>query len=287
MTKENILITGAFGLLGSSLIGKIDKKKYKIFCTSKKKPSPKKNNINIIYCNLSRPISKKILPNKISVIVHLAQFNQSEKKNNLKKLFYTNTGSTWQLLKYGVKAGAKHFIFASTGGVYSKKLGYSNECEKISDKKSHNFYIASKKISENLIGCFKKNLKCLILRPFFIYGKKQKDNRLIPKILSKIRKGHPIKISGKNGFYLNPIHVDDAAEAIKEAIRIKMTGIVNLAGNDQVSLKDLSLLLGKKLNIKPIFKKIQKRQCNYLGCNKKMLNYLHKPKHNIYQYKLI
>ena len=75
--KKNVLITGGFGLLGQSLVRKIDKKKYNIFLLDKIKY--KKRNrflydnhkkINIVHGNFNniKFISKLIKVKKIKII---------------------------------------------------------------------------------------------------------------------------------------------------------------------------------------------------------------------------
>ena len=72
--KKNVLITGGFGLLGQSLVRKIDKKKYKVFLLDKKKYKKRNrflyNNhkdINIVHGNFNsfQFISKLIKVNSL------------------------------------------------------------------------------------------------------------------------------------------------------------------------------------------------------------------------------
>lgn len=282
MKKKSILITGGSGLLGSALLKLLNDEQYNIICTCRKKPQIKAKRIKFITCDLSKNIKIKNFPKRINTIVHLAQYCQLSKKISPKKIFQINAKSTRQLLNYGYRSGAEHFIYASTGGIYSKKESWSNESEIINQRKKNSLYLESKFCGEKIVDTYKKYIKCLILRPFFIYGHAQNRERLIPKLVSKISKREPINLSTQNGILLNPIHVEDAAKAISVAIKKKFTGIVNLSGNESVSLKTLSNLIGKKINQKPTFKKKPAKRFNLLGCNKKMRLFLHNPTKSIY-----
>ena len=106
--KKNVLITGGFGLLGQSLVRKIDKKKYNIFLLDKIKY--KKRNrflydnhkkINIVHGNFNniKFISKLIKDKKIKIIFHTGAVTQVlESLKDPFKTYETNITGTINIL---------------------------------------------------------------------------------------------------------------------------------------------------------------------------------------------
>lgn len=86
-----------------------------------------------------------------------------------------------------------------------------------------------------------------------MFGPEQKNNMLIPRLINCIKNGEPIKLNGKNGIRINPLFVNDAANILNLVIREQKTGVYNMAGKEIISLKELCILIGKRLDKKPIF----------------------------------
>ena len=81
---------------------------------------------------------------------------------------------------------------------------------------------------------------------------------LIPRLVNRVLNDQEITLDGPNGLKVNPIHVDDAAEAVKAAINLKGSHVINVAGNETLSLKDIVDIIGTntgKDNIKHCLKK--------------------------------
>ena len=76
---------------------------------------------------------------------------------------------------------------------------------------------------------------------------------LIPRLITNVRENNPISLQGRNGIFLNPIHVSDAVSSILAALELKGSHTINVAGSRVLSLKELSELIGEKVGVKPIF----------------------------------
>jgi len=246
----NLLITGGTGFIGRQVIINL-LPRHRIFALYREKPiSESFKDVEWIQQNLFYPIEEKNLPEKIDAIIHLAQSKYyRDFPERGKEIFKVNIESTLSLLEIGRKRGIKKFIYASSGGIY----GYSYEKFIETDTINPiNFYLTSKYCSELLIGNYNHYFSTVVLRFFFVYGPGQKG-MLIPRLIDHINRGEPIIIYGRTGIRLNPIHVMDAIKAFSPAIETPVSGIFNIAGDEVISIKELSEKIGKLIRKEPIF----------------------------------
>ena len=125
---SNILVTGATGLIGSSLLKPLVKQ-FDVHATSRSKVNDKITNATWHYVDLNDDFDFKILPENIEAVIYLAQ---SEDYRDFPKkavdIFEINTVKLLRMLDYAREVGAKKFIYASSGGVYgSGEHSFSEE----------------------------------------------------------------------------------------------------------------------------------------------------------------
>ena len=255
--KKNILITGANGLLGRYLV-EVLSQKYNVFAVvrNKKKLQFKLNkNISVLQMDLSK-INLNILPSKIFAIYYLAQSNQYKKfPKGVNDMISINVHAPIILAKWAMENKVKKFIYASSGGVYGGSKYPLKEVSQVHPNENLGFYLNSKISAEILLKNYlNKFMSTIIIRPFFMYGLGQKKDRLFPQLISNIKNNKEIRIDGKNGINLNPIYVTDAANALANILDIKNIFIINIAGDQTLTLRELSLMIGDQLGKKPIIK---------------------------------
>jgi nucleoside-diphosphate-sugar epimerase len=245
-----ILLTGAGGLIGQSAIHQLSPQHHlvcMVWPPSSMKPSPQ---CDIIEHDLTLQLDYLRLPNRIDAVIHLAQSRRfREFPEGAEDVFSVNTHATIQLAEYARKAGAKCFIFASTGGVYASSREKLREVDPVYPS---NFYFSSKYASELLLSAFTPFFKVAVLRFFFVYGPQQR-NMLIPNLFGKVLKSDQVLIEGKPGLHINPIYVEDAARVFSPILLNSFEGVLNVAGDEVVSMTDLVQLIaevsGKRANI--------------------------------------
>tara|TARA_B110000483_G_scaffold185425_1_gene219352 strand:+ start:6927 stop:7910 length:984 start_codon:yes stop_codon:yes gene_type:complete len=255
--KDEILITGATGLIASNLVKKLAKLKYKKillldnFSSSRKEVLKKiKNNYKFYKINLTnkKKVEKVFKENNIKLIIHLAAFADAAKSFNMKKTFiFNNVNSTQNLIFFANKYKVYNFIFSSTAAVYGnpkfkKKINEKTKCSPI------NPYGYSKMVSEKDIvnnSQLNKKFNFLIFRFFNVVGKimsnkyhKNKSKNLFDVILNKIKKKTTLKIYGNDFKTIDGtairdfIHVDDLCNALIHSINFldkkKRNMILNL-----------------------------------------------------------
>jgi UDP-glucose 4-epimerase len=271
----NILITGCNGLVGETLSKELNKNSslnlYGLGRTDK-------GHINTIVLDLNTNWSENQLPQKIDIIIHLAQSEKfREFPESSLEVFNVNTISTLKLLDYARKAGASKFIYASSGGIYGNSNVGFNEDDLVVNKKDLGFYLGSKFCSEIIAENYNTFFDIIILRFFFVYGKEQKSSMLIPRLLNNILQEKEIVIQGNDGIKINPVHVDDASKAIIKCLDIKGSHKINIAGPDVLSLREICEIIGTKIDKKPIFKAQDTEPKHLFGDIAKMQKLLIKP----------
>ena len=273
-----ILITGSSGLLGKKVFEKLKYKKYSVFGISKSKQKFKSK--DLIYIDLNKDWSLRLLPKNIDTIIHLAQSN-NYKNFPIKSadIFNVNVVSTAKLLDFAYKNKVKKFIYASSGGVYVNHKRLFNENDPILISKKLNYYLGSKLSGEMLCQHYESFFQTIIIRPFFIYGSGQKRSMLLPKLFDMVKKGMPITLQGKSGIKINPIHVDDASDSILACLKLNNGNqTFNIAGPEILSIKAISKKIGYYLNKKPIFNYENRPSNNVIADISKMKKFLIKPK---------
>jgi nucleoside-diphosphate-sugar epimerase len=246
----NLLITGCNGLIGKNLTKLLSQNSfYQLTGIAR----GRNDLINAIGIDLSEDWNTSLLPQQIDAVIHLAQ---SEHFRNFPAkaldIFNVNIASTARLADYAVNAGAKKFIFASSGGIYGNrdKVFEEEDALPVNDL---GYYLGSKLCSEIILDNYKNLLDVQLLRFFFAYGPGQNKSMLIPRLIEKIRNNEPIELSGEEGIRLNPIFAEDAARAIIASIKVEGSNHINIAGNEIFSLRELCNLIGEKMGKQPAF----------------------------------
>jgi UDP-glucose 4-epimerase len=245
-----LLITGAAGFMGCRIVSDLAPHHHLFAFYHENRPDLNAKEVTWIKQDLSEPLEEKHLPESLDGIIHLAQSryyrNFPEKGDDI---FRVNIEGTFHLLELGRKRGIKKFIYASSGGVYGYSYEKFIETDTINPV---NFYLTSKYSSELLIGNYNPYFSTVVFRFFFVYGPKQKG-MLIPRLIENVRKGEPIIIYGKTGVRINPIHVRDAIKVFPPSLESPVSGVFNIAGDEVVSIKEVSETIGRLIRKEPVF----------------------------------
>jgi nucleoside-diphosphate-sugar epimerase len=245
-----LLITGATGFIGSRIVSDLAAYHALFAFYHETQPNLSVKGVTWIRQDLSGPLEEKHLPGKLDGIIHLAQSRYyRDFPERGEDIFRVNIEGTFRLLEFGRKRGIKKFIYASSGGVYGYRYEKFIETDTINPV---NFYLTSKYSSELLIGNYNSHFNTVVFRFFFVYGPKQKG-MLIPRLIENVRKGEPIIIYGKSGVRLNPIHVTDAIKAFSPALETPVSGVFNIAGDEVMSIKEVSERIGRWVGKDPVF----------------------------------
>ena len=271
------MITGASGLVGSHLLNKLDD--WDVHVITRTELSPQ-SNLNQIIIDLSKDWSIDQLPEKVDVVIHLAQSAHfREFPDFAEDVFSVNTISTIKLLNYAKVCGASSFILASSGGIYGFGDGEFSENEPIYVKEDLGFYLGTKFCSEIIAENYSDFMSVNMLRFFFVYGPGQSENMLIPRLVQSVKDGRPITFQGKGGIKINPIYVGDAVDAIMQTLSLKESYKINVGGSEPMDLRTIGTIIGEQVGKEPVFESSSDEEPNHLlGDVEKMGKLLTAPK---------
>jgi UDP-glucose 4-epimerase len=244
-----ILLTGGAGFLGQAVLSRLCERDEVIALHRPGSEPPARESVRWLAQDLSQPLSTQ-LPDAIAAVVHLAQSRRyREFPDGAVDVHEVNAAATVRLLDYCRRAGGGTFTYASSGAVYAAGPQPVTESDA---PRPGNFYGVSKLAGEQAVEQFGSQLNGHSLRFFFIYGPGQ-ENMFIPGLLDRVRDGQGVQLAGPDGIRVNPVYVDDAAEAVVRTLDLEDSQTLNVAGPDAVSVRDIAELGGQLLGREPQF----------------------------------
>lgn len=296
--KENILVTGGAGYIGSHIVELLIKTKSNIIIidnlvTGHKKLLNKKAKFIKVDIKNKTLITKIINNYEISSIIHLAgSLNVSEAEKNKKKYYKNNVEGTLNLVKACKNSFVKNIIFSSSCSVYGNVKGSVNEKMKPNPQ---SYYALTKYKAEEIIKKFSKkyNYKYGILRYFNVAGAspsgkigeiETSHGHLIKNIaIQSLKKKPVINIYGndyktKDGTCVRDyIHVSDLATihimALKYINKNSKSLILNCGYGKPYSVLDIANIFKiKKKNTQIRFKKRRPGDIAEVYSNTKKIN---------------
>ena len=251
---QRILVTGADGLLGRHVLetwrGSRD-----IHALVRRAPDRPIEGVSYIAMDLAGPLDFARLPARVDAVIHLAQSpHMRDFPDAASDIYAVNTASTAQLLDWARRAGAGHFLLASTGGLYAPSAAPLTEESRLDPPRGPlGFYFDTKLCSEILVRAYEGQMHTVILRPFFIYGPGQRETMLLPRLIANVREGRALPVRGGRGTRLNPIFAGDAVDALATCLAADAPGVLNLAGPEVLTIRDIALHIGALIGREPLF----------------------------------
>jgi len=260
----SILVTGGAGFIGSHLTERLLNRGERVICIDNFNESTnqefKLRNIKSIkdhsnYRLVDVDVRKKEFVEEvfsqedIDVVFHLAaQTGVRPSVQNPVLHYKVNVIGTIHILQACVKFKVPQLIFASSSSVYgcNSKFPY-NEDDKADNQLSP--YAATKKAGENACFVYHKlhGLDVVCIRPFTVYGPRQRKEMAISLFTRQINEGETITIFGDGSNSRDYTYVSDAVEGFVKAIGIHGYEIFNTGGGKPVTLKQLITMIETKL----------------------------------------
>jgi nucleoside-diphosphate-sugar epimerase len=205
--------------------------------------------------DFSEPEWKVRLPERhVDIVIHLAQSRRyREFPAGAQDMFRVNVVSTVELLEWARTHGVRRFVFSSSGSVYvshAERLTEKAECAPSS------MYAATKLSAECLLQPYGRFFEIVIARLFSVYGPDQR-HMLIPETIQRVRTGQEIPLAGGAGIYLTPLFIDDCVKAISTLAVTpleKDSIVLNLAGDEVISLGEIVEQIASRLQVTPVIK---------------------------------
>lgn len=272
---SQLLITGATGLVGSHLLPLLTPH-HQVWALARRAPVDP-GAVTWIAHDLGDPRLPDAMPEGIETVIHLAQSPHfREFPGAAPHVYEVNLGSTARLLDWAQRSGVKRFIYASSGGVY----GFGDRPFGEDDPPATEplgFYLATKRSSELLVESYASQFTVVMLRFFFIYGRGQRPDMLIPRLVGNIRAGNPITLQGPEGLRINPLHASDAARTVEACLALSRSETLNVGGGEALSLREIAEIIGRQLGETPRFQVDPAAPRNLVGSIDKLSRLLGAP----------
>jgi UDP-glucose 4-epimerase len=227
-----IFVTGATGFIGGHLVRGLSGK----------------HDVHVLPhgCDLRQPLDPAVIPAAVDVVIHAAAVISGVSEAS--EYSDTNVRGTLNVANAAVAAGAARFILLSTGGVYRPDATPRTEDAPIEPRGD---YAVSKWESERAVGALRSEMRVQILRLFFAYGPGQRKERLVPRLIERVRTGEPIALANGVGPLLNPIYIDDLVEWIDRILAIDDDLILNIGGPETMTLRAVVETIGAIAGVAP------------------------------------
>ena len=235
-------MTGASGFIGSQLVPALAAAGHEVHALVRDRSRFETTSAaSVVVADLARPLERRSLP-LVDAVVHLAQANVPF-PDAARELYLVNTLSTQELLEYARQVGARRFVFTSSGSIYGLGEGAVTEDD---SRRATDFYAVTKRNAEQLVEVYREFFSTAVLRPFAPYGPTQ-QGRLISGLVDRIRAGSPVTLNEGGRPRITPLFIDDAIRMLVTAVDLEGHQVVNLAGDQVASIRDLALLVGEVL----------------------------------------
>lgn len=169
-------------------------------------------------------------------------------------LLAVNSAAPLQVAMAAERAGARNFVYLSTGNVYNPGFEPLRESDEVLGT---HWYPFSKIQGEQALKFLQSNLRTTVVRVFAVYGPDQTE-KLIPNLIESVEAGRPIVLAPRTqgisdgGLRINPCYIDDAVDVLSSLACSGGPEILNLAGPQIVSIKEIASMWAQLRGIEPV-----------------------------------
>ncbi len=240
MKKQNILVTGGSGFVGSHMVKKFAENNNHVIVFDIMEPRyPLDSNVEYIKGDIFNIDSVQKVVNQADIIVHLVGLADSGiAQKNPQKSFLLNVVSLQNILEAARIAGNKKMVFPSSAAVYG--ITEDLPIKESFQPEPTNIYSWHKVLCEKMVQSYQKNygINYVILRFFNIYGKGNEG--VIGIFIDKAKKGETIESFGPFQ-YRDFIYAGDVAEAVYRAVAYEksINRIINIGSGKGIQVRDI------------------------------------------------
>jgi UDP-glucose 4-epimerase len=243
-----VLVTGATGFVAGHLIPHLARGGHTVVAAGHDLSRlPAAGGVLPLCWDLSQPTAPAGVPRQLDAIVHLVQANVPF-PDRAAEMFAVNVASTQLLLEIARSAGARRFVFTSTGSVYGPA-----DRPRTEDDPTHgaDYYAATKIAAERLVRAYGDHVPYTIFRLFAPYGPRQR-NRMIPGLINRVIAGTPVTVAGGTGPAYNPVHVNHVMDVLTQSLGTSGNQLLNLGGDEALTIRDMALIIGRVVGREPV-----------------------------------
>lgn len=265
--RGRILVTGAAGFIGSSLVDRLLSEGREVvgidsfdpFYAEEEKlgnlaAARKSSRFRLLRGDIRdvEAVDRLFAEGEFEAVVHLAAL-AGVRPSLERPAAYTdvNVNGTSVLLAAAVRHGSPRFIFASSSSVYGeRKDGPFREEDRVDRPVSP--YAATKKAGELIAHSFHmaRGLEVTCVRLFTVYGPRQRPDLAIRKFTERISGGGSVPVYGDGSQVRDFTFVDDTVDGLVRAIDTGLGyAILNFGAGRKVSVLEVIERLEKSLGV--------------------------------------
>jgi UDP-glucose 4-epimerase len=257
MSCNRVLVTGGAGFIGSHLLDRLIKDQVDVTVLDDLSTGKLNNfsdyledkKLRFIEGDIRNKASVNDALKDVEVVFHLAAVTSVPYSvEHPEETFEVNVDGTRNLLEASVRGDVDRFVYVSTCAVYGEPRYLPIDEKHLTHPISP--YAESKLKAEMVCQEVHESyrLKSVILRPFNVYGPRQRNDQyagVIFRFIERIREGKPPVIFGDGSQTRDFVHVTDVVEALLLSSRSKdaVNRIFNVATGVPTSINRLAKLL--------------------------------------------
>jgi UDP-glucose 4-epimerase len=248
------LVIGGGGFIGKHLVAHLAAAGHEVYATHAPERGAPALPARWLPADVSQEQYTAALPEAMDAIIHLAQSRYwRDFPEQVNDVVNVNVRSVAIAADYARRVGARQMILASSGSVYTQTEHPARESDPIDIERLTNFYASSKLAGELAALPYQAYFAVTRLRIFMPYGSGQNPKMLLPNLVRRVQDGTPITLQSSDGMLISPTAVDDVCEAFSRCLRAKTNGVLNVAGGETLSLRQVGEQIGEVLGKPPIF----------------------------------
>ena len=272
LSNCNILVAGASGLIGSSLVEVLMERRnrdYCVFAMGRNKDRMEKlfqkyledTTFHILLGDVSSPLT---FTQPFHYIIHAASgASPSNFSLHPVEVMKANVYGVVNLLEYGRIHEMKRFLYISSGEVYGEGDGRvftEDYCGIVDSMSPRSCYPSSKRAAETLCVSYMSeyNTDVVIARPCHVYGPHftESDNRVYAQFIRNILNNEDVVMKSSGEQYRSWCYVVDCVSALLHILLKGECGhVYNIADrHSNVTIKQLAKLIAKIGHKKVVFK---------------------------------
>jgi nucleoside-diphosphate-sugar epimerase len=251
MTRQRVLVTGAYGLIGHETVLVLRAAGFEVVPTDilSQRPTDAAFEASALAVTGVDPIVRVLQENRIEAIVHAAGVSGPMlAKNRPHSVLSTNVGGAIDLYEAARRSSVKRMILISSAGAYGV-TGETAVDERM-PLGATDPYGVSKICSERIAQAYAHHgVETVILRPSWVYGHRRRTTCVIKTMIGDALANRPTSLPYGAGFPRQFVHVTDVAQAVAAALMTSrgVQSAYNISDGSRYLLDDVAKLVRERL----------------------------------------
>jgi UDP-glucose 4-epimerase len=238
--RDPVLVTGAYGLLGRSVVRELHGREIPVLAVARSRPEPLLDRVPSVVLDLAAAGSERLsgLPALSGVIHCAAELPASHTSEAAQHAADANTRMDQAIIDLCHDRSLR-LVHVSSASVYGETG--PEPVQEDSPLLPPGPYAAAKRASEERVD---RTLESFcVLRPTAIYGPGQRAMTVLRLFLEKASADEPVSFHGTGSREQDFVHADDVAAACVTALAATGRSVVNVCSGEPVRMRELADLV--------------------------------------------